>query len=240
MKPIAVLAVLGLSACSIDRATEPAGSSRVPLAANAARTATLTPVSLVVTVSDTDSLGGAYGIHSDGQGAYVDGTQSVQASIDKYGTFAFNTNTSTRKAATRWVRYDFDHPVDPNNTYRPSPTNDNNYHFSTGASSFSQWVPLQNLGVGGNPATQCGYMGNGISNSTQSWKVSFHKGLDDVSDGPTAYAVFTRISTSPAVWTVEPVGSCSPASNVAALRDASTNQLYGYYTIPFHFTLTAK
>ena len=83
-------------------------------------------------------------------------------------------------------------------------------------------------------------MGNGIVNSTQSWKVSFHKGLEDVSDSPTAYAVFTRVSISPAVWTVQPVGECSASSNIAALRDASTDQLYGYYNIAFHFTLTAR
>ena len=60
-----------------------------------------------------------------------------------------------------------------------------------------------------------------------------------MSDSPTAYAVFTRVSVSPAVWTVEPVGSCSPSANVASVRDAATDALYGYCNIPFHFTLTA-
>ena len=52
--------------------------------------------------------------------------------------------------------------------------------------------------------------------------------------------VFTRVSISPAVWTAQPVGSCSPNSNVGSLRTNATNQPYGYYTIPFYFTLTER
>jgi hypothetical protein len=138
------------------------------------------------------------------------------------------------------VNYDFSHPVDPANTYRPSPSNTQNYHFSTGPSAFSPFIPIQNLGVGGNPVSECIYMGNGIQNSTTSWRVSYHKGLEDTADGQTAFAVVTRTSVSPAIWTIAPVGSCSANSNVASLRSGDGSVLYGYYNIPFLFTLTAK
>jgi hypothetical protein len=197
---------------------------------------------LVVTISDTDASGLPYRIRGDGQGVYTDGVQGVEAVLDQYGTFAFNTFALTgNKAALRWVVYDFNDPVDPSNTYRPNPSNLENYHFSTGAPNNTTIVPIQNLGVNGNPSSECIYMGNSFAYSrTISWRVSFHKGLEDVSTSPTAYAVVTRVSVSPAVWTIAPSGSCSPISNVASLRANDTSFLYGYYNLPFLFTLRAK
>src|SRR5579859_960681 len=197
----------------------------------------LPTVSLSVTVADLDSLGNAYGITNDGQGAYVDGSQNVAASVDQYGNFAFNTFSANRGTATRWVNYDFSRPVDPSNLFRPAQDHTENYHFSSGASAFSPWIALQNLGINGNPSTECGYMGNSFSaNKSTAYRVSYHKGNEDTQTSPTAFAVFTRVSVSPAVWTVTPVGSCSPVSDVAALRSADGTILYGYYTIPFFFT----
>jgi hypothetical protein len=240
MKTAFFLALVGLAACANDNATAPATRRLMPGAAVAARSQILPVVSLIVTVDDVDGAGNAYGIQSDGQGAYVDGSQGVGAAIDQYGTFAFNTydtnvQSKRRPPAQRWVRYNFDHPIDPTNTYRPSPTNDQNYHFSTGPSDYNAWAPLQNLAVG---ASQCGYMGNSVSNVSTSWLVSFHKGKEDTADSPTSFAVFTRVSAT--VWTAQPTGSCSASSNVASLRDAATGTLYGYYSLPFHFTLTAR
>ena len=201
----------------------------------------VTPVSLSVVISNTDGLGNPYGIQNDGQGPYVDGVQNVGAGIDQYGDFAFNTFTANRGAATRWANYDFSRPVDPSNTYRPGQDHTQNYHFSTGASAYSAWVPLQNLGVSGNPSSECGYMGNGFAaNSKTTYRVSFHKGEEDTQSSSTAFAVFTRTSVTPAIWTVTPVGSCSPNSNVASLRSGDGSVLYGYYTIPFFMTLTAR
>lgn len=231
--PAALLAI----ACS-EETTSP--GMEVPQTILAARAPSLTTVSLVVTVSTADQAGNPYGIQPDGQGVYTDGSQNVQAVLDQYGTFALNTNMFPKKTAIRWVSYDFNNPVDSTNTYRPSPSNTRNFHFSTGPSAYSPFTPIQNLGVNGNPTSECIYMGNGISNSSASWRVSFHKGQEDVSNGPTAYAVVTRTSVSPAVWTITPAGSCSPASNVASLRSGDGTILYGYYYIPFSFTLTAR
>lgn len=204
----------------------------------AARPVNYPPISLLVTVSDTDGAGNPYYIQSDGQGVYTDGLQNVQAVLDQNGTFAFN--TTNRRAATRWVSYNFNNPVDPSNTYRPTPSNLENYHFSTGASPYTPYVAMQNLGVNGNPDSECIYMGNSIANSTTQWRVSFHKGLEDTANSSSAYAVITRSSVTPAVWTITPSGACSPVSNVAALRSGDASVLYGYYNIPFFFTIRAK
>ena len=233
------LVVTAATACS--DAPRSAGLVAPDIAPQGAKSGSLTPVSLVVTVSNADSLGNALGITNDGQGGYVDGSRNVQAVIDQYGTFAFNTFTANHGSATRWLNYDFTHPVDPSNTFNPPQDHTQNYHFSTGGTVFSPTVPLQDLGVNGNPSSQCMYMGNSFaSNSSTTYRVSYHKGNENTQTSPTAFAVFTRVSVSPAVWTVQPVGSCSPNSNVASLRSGDGTILYGYYTIPFFFTLTAK
>ena len=222
-----------------DQAPVGAPSRLLPDAAAAASKGGVPTVSLVVTVSNVDAAGATYRIRNDGQGSYTDGVQGVQAILDQYGTFAFNTFASGRKAI-RSVVYDFDSPVVPTNTYRPSPDNAHNYHFSTGASAFAPAVPIQNLGVNGNPQSECIYMGNSFDNATTHWRVSFHKGEEDVSGTPTAFAVVQRTSVTPATWTVAPVGACSPNSNVGALRSADGAVLYGYYNLPFLFTITAR
>jgi len=227
---------LGILGCG-DPMLASAPRNRDPAVLSASR-GSAPVVSLVVAIADADGSGNSYHIRSDGQGTYTDGTQGVQAILDQYGTFAFNTVTA-REVAVRWVVYDFSSPVDPTNTYRATPSNSLNYHFSTGPASNVPFLPIQNLGVNGNPATECIYMGNGLSNSSTTWGVSFHKGLEDVPTSPTAYAVVTRTSTAPATWTITPAGSCSPNSNVASLR-SSTGVLYGYYNLPFVFTLTAR
>src|SRR6478672_9056957 len=145
-----VLVIIGMTIGCREQVTDPA--MNLPTSLSTSRGPNLSVVSLVVTVSNSDAAGNSYGIQNDGKGPYTNGTQNVEAVLDQYGTFAFNTNTSHR-AATRWVTYDFSHPVDPTNTYRPSPSNTENYHFSTGASAFNAFIPIQNLGVGGNPVS---------------------------------------------------------------------------------------
>ena len=235
-----VMAVVGLvAACGSTDEREVLGPGD-PMLAKGGGGGT-SEVLLSITVADTDPSGSPYGITSDGRGAYVHGVDNVQAVIGTGGELAFNTYNSNKPVcASRWIHYDFSQPVDPSNTYRPSPSDCNNYHFSNGPSAFRPWIPLQNLGVNGNPASQCGYFGNGISNSTENWRVSYHKGYEDTADSPTAYAVFTRVGVNPDIWTVTSVGSCSPNSDVASLRGADGTPLYGYYRIPFRFTLRRK
>ncbi|MGZ3881729.1 MAG: hypothetical protein ACXVBF_10345 [Flavisolibacter sp.] len=205
----------------------------------------LTTVPLRVKVVDTDGSGNPFYITSDGKGDYLDGVDYVGAILDQYGTFAFNTVNQKLKPGTvakRWVVYNFNNPVDPNNTYRPNQSTNYTYHFSTGGSLFgtSPFIPIQNLGINGNASTECIYMGNGFTDGINTWRVSFHKGMEDTQGSPTAFAVVTRTSISPAVWTISPIGPCSPNSNVASLRDNATSYLYGYYNLPFYFVLTAQ
>jgi len=227
--------------CVLAACSEPPTSPGLtpPSTVRAGRGTGVSALPLVVTISSVDGAGNPYRIQGDGKGVYTDGIQDVQAELDVYGTFAFNTETRNRNAV-RWVSYDFSDPVDPSNTYRPTPSNLKNYHFSTGASQFSPMIPIQNLGVNGNPVSECIYMGNSVANATTQWRVSFHKGLEDVANSSSAFAVVTRTSVSPAVWTITPSGACSPVSNVASLRSEDSSILYGYYRLPFLFTLRAK
>jgi hypothetical protein len=231
-----VTVVIALAMGCADHPTDPRFA--VQEQARAARAPGISTVALVVTVSDVDGSGNSYGIKSDGKGVYTNGVSNVEAVLDSYGTFAFNTNT--KHTAVRWVSYNFNNPVDPANTYRPTPSNLENYHFSTGPSAYSPFIPIQNLGVNGNPASECMYMGNSVANSSTQWRVSFHKGFEDVANSQSSYAVVTRTSVTPAIWTVSPSGACSPVSNVASLRSGDSSILYGYYYLPFFFTLKAK
>ena len=195
-----------------------------------------------MTVSNTDGQGNPSGITNDGRGDYVDGSEGVQAEIDRAGTLAFNTFSGNHGSATRWLNYDFGHPVDSSNGFVPPQDHTGNYHFSTGGTmTNSPWVSLQNLGTAGYPTTQCGYMGNSFAaNSSTNYRVSYHKGFEDTPGSPTAFAVFTRVVS------VRPCGRCGPserarrAQTMAALRSADGSILYGYYTIPFLLTLSAK
>jgi hypothetical protein len=226
-------------------ATAPAPTAAEPAAAtvlaHGAKPNTPPVVSLNITVSNTDGSGGPSGITNDGLGDYVDGLQNVQAQLDSSGTLAFNASAPRRGSASRWVTYDFSHPVDPSNLFQPGQDHALGFHFSTGPSAYSPWVPVQYLGTPGYPSSECGYMGNSFSDdSATAYRVSFHKAAEDDASSPTSFVVFTRVSVTPAVWTVEAAGSCSPNSNVAALRRDSDSYLYGYYSIPLYFTLTAR
>ena len=240
---LGICLTIAVAAAACGEGTQPAGTSPVGPSGvpQEAKPGTPPTIPLSITVSNTDASGNPSGITNDGLGAYVDGVQNVEARLDLAGTLAFNTFTGKRGAATRWVHYDFSHPVDPLNVFQPPQDYTQNYHFSTGGSQYRSFVPVQYLGTPGYPASECGYMGNGFqANSSTTYRVSFHKGFEDTAGSPTSYAVFTRISVTPAVWTVQPVGSCSPTSNVAALRSGDGSALLGYYTMPFLFTLTAK
>jgi hypothetical protein len=236
----AFLVLLSFTACKRQAAelATPGANEEITTAKAGGNPNALPIVSLRVTVNDAEG----YNITSDSKGDYINGIDYVQAILDQSGTFAFNTFSPPQKIrnaiAKRSVIYNFNNPVDPANAYRPSPDNSQNYHFSTGGSTYgtNPFIPLQNLGINGNPTTECIYMGNGIYNSTTAWRVSFHKALEDTETSPTAFAVVTRVS--PTQWTITPMGSCSSNSNVASLRNNADNTLYGYYNIPFSLTLT--
>jgi hypothetical protein len=251
-----ILLLISLTACQKFTISDQQSENNTNISSSNLRSGSLPVISLKVTVSEADASGIAYNITSDGKGDYLNGVDYVQAVLDQYGTFAFNTfNPAMRDkqaVAKRWVTYNFNNPVDPGNTYRPDPSNSKNYHFSTGGSTYgtNPVIPLQNLGVNGNPSTECIYMGNGLGNSTTGWRVSFRKGCESSATSPTAFAVVTRtrVKATDGVdeWVIQPLGSCSPEANnnVAALRiddgTSCTVSLKGYYYLPFYFTLKAQ
>lgn len=188
-----------------------------------------TPVSLKVTVNNASGNN----LTSDGGGDYVTGSQSVSAVFDQYGNFIFTCGLGGHGNNTymiRWLNINFSQPIqifiNP-----PITGNDKVTAITTIKVAAYTFIPLQNLTVG---QSECVGLTGG---SGADWVMNFHRGAEDVSSSPSAYAVFTRINSTQ--WTVTPAGSCSPNSNVCALRNGP-GVLYGYYTMPFSFTLTAQ
>lgn len=183
-------------------------------------------VFLKVTVNNSGN-----NITSDGAGDYVNGSQSVSARFDTYGNFIFSCGLGGQGKNTyliRWMNINFSSPVviysNP-----PITGNDKVTAITTVSAVGQTFTPLQNMSVG---QSQCVGLTGG---SNSGWVMNFHRGAEDVSTSQSAYAVFTR--TSLTQWTVTPAGSCSTNSNICALRNGP-DILFGYYNIPFSFTLT--
>jgi hypothetical protein len=222
----ALVFTLAIASCNKKSSEFKLASSTDEIAS--AKPATIQTVSLKVTANDA----AANNLTSDGGGDYVNGSQSVSATFDQYGNFIFNCGLGGHGNNTymiRWFNFDFSQPIQifiaP-----PVSTSERGLSMTTGFVAAYTFIPLQNLAVG---QSECVGLTTGISGN--SWTVNFHRTAEDVSSSPSAYAVFTRINSTQ--WTVSPVGSCSPNSNVCALRNGP-GTLYGYYNMPFSLTLT--
>jgi hypothetical protein len=229
----ALLITITFTSCT-KKATELSqerDSEEVTSKANA-KPSTIQEVSLRITVRD--AVGDK--IVSDGGGDYVNGFQNIQAIFSSSGYFQFNSQNSPNPHAglIRWLNFDFNDPIQIL-TNPPSTTNSIGTFMSSGTSSLlGTYIPPQNLVVG---QSECIVLTAAVTaNGINSYQVNFHRGVEDIPGSPTAYMVITRASTT--TWIMTPVGSCSPNSNVAALRDASAGITYGYYNMPFSFTLT--
>jgi hypothetical protein len=187
----------------------------------------LSPVALKVTVSDASG----YKITSDGGGDYVNGSRTVSANFDGYGNFIFATGATSNKPGSplvRWLSVNLDDPIVIYKTPPVSGANNQAGGLSTGQVEGVSFTPMQSMTVG---QTQC----IGLTLGGGYWVVNFHRPPEDISTSQAAYVVVTRINDTQ--WTMQPVGECSPNSNVGALRYGTAN-LYGYYNLPFLFTLT--
>jgi hypothetical protein len=190
---------------------------------------TLPVVYLQVTASD------AFGdkLTSDGGGSYINGSQAVSAKFDQYGNFIFSCGTSGHgpgATLVRWMNINFDSPIEVF-INPPITGNDKVTAITTVSVAAFTFIPLQNLPIG---QSECVGLTGG---SGAEWVMNFHRTAEDVAGSPSAYAVFTRINSTQ--WTVTPAGSCSPNSNVCALR-YGPGVLYGYYNMPFQFILSAQ
>jgi hypothetical protein len=188
---------------------------------------TISPVSLRVTVNDASGNK----LTSDGGGDYVSGSQAVSAVFDQYGNFIFSCGTSGHgptATLVRWMNINFDSPIqvfiNP-----PITGNDKVTAITTIPAVGLSFTAIQSLEVG---QTECITLTGG---SNAEWVMNFHRATEDVASSPSSYMVVTR--TSLTQWTMTPVGSCSPNSNVCALRNGP-GTLYGYYNMPLSLTLT--
>jgi hypothetical protein len=200
--------------------------------AKASKPGTYPSLSLRMTVND--GLGNK--ITSDGQGDYINGFQNMKVEFDIYGNFMFSGASSNPKTSPqRYLNYNFSDP----SSLTPNPSVTGTYigsFISTGQTLTSpDNTPLQNLAIN---ATKCIGFSAGIN--IDGGVVNFHRNFEDDATSPTAYVYVTRVSSTQ--WIVTPMppgaGGCSNISNVAALRVSTV--LYGYYNIPFSFTLVAQ
>ena len=187
----------------------------------------LSTISLKVTVNDVGNK-----ITSDGQGDYVDGLQRVQAILDKNGNFIFTTNTNGNKPAIRSLNYNFDDPII---VFTPPPPlgNINTYGLSTYlSSSIPTSKPIQNMANGESECVP-------FLTLAGNWRLLFHGGAQDRPDSTSAFAYVTRINSTQ--WTFTSAGTCLPAciaNKAAYVSSPPGGVLYGYYNMPFSFTLT--
>ena len=187
----------------------------------------LASVPLKLTVNDASGNK----ITSDDGTDYINGSRTVSANFDQYGNFIFATGAASNKPGSplvRWLSVNFDNPIVIYKTPPVSGANNRAGGLSTGQVEGMSFTPMQSMTVG---QTQC----IGLTLGGGNWVVNFHRTPEDVSTTQAAYVVVTKISESQ--WTMTPVGECSPNSNVGALRYGTSN-LFGYYYLPFSFTLT--
>ena len=194
----------------------------------------LQTVSLIVTVNNAGNK-----ITSDASPDYTNGSQNVQAVIDRNGNFVFNTNTNSSRTATRTLNFDFSSPITEYSN-PPATNTSKSYTLETVASTSTgiTFTPLQNLGVGANPTSECvSFRVWGVTSNTINWRSTFHAGFEDRDSSTTAFAYVTRNNAT--TWTITSLGNCLNAiQNKAALRSGNAQTLYGYYNLPFSFTLT--
>jgi hypothetical protein len=225
---IALAFIFAVTSCT--KKTSDIGKPVLPEEFPTAKSGSVQEVPLRVTVRDA----AGDKITSDGGGDYINGSQYVQATFSQSGNFQFNCGMGGHGNSTymvRWLNFNNDSPsqvfIDPPVTAILKGT-----FISTGQSSLQgTYVPLQSLAIN---QSECICLTTGMGGI---YSVNFHRGpVLDITNSPTAYMVVTRINST--TWTMTPVGSCSLVSNIAALIEASTGTIYGYYNMPFSFTLT--
>ena len=250
---LALAALAG--ACAQDATTPVAPESA--LMAN--KPGTTSAVSLTVTIASTCPTTDPYApcrIKGDDQGAYTDGVQNVKAVLDQYGNFIFDTNNS-RSSAIRFIKHDFSaRHADTLGTAdgAPKPDTTRGFYFSMVKSQLSTGkVHLQSMPYGadaGGHDKQCVAFSSGYSlpNSKLTARLSFHRGHEDNEKSPTAYGVVHRVDVN--TWTIKPgkgwdcpnvdAANRAQTDDVAAVRNDDGSALYGYYHLPFIFTLKRK
>lgn len=179
-----------------------------------------TTINLSVEVDDL--LGNQ--IRSDGDGAYTNGTDRVQAQIlSSDGNFFMNTNNNTVKQPIRTMQFPF---VDPD-----LDLGSRNYSLRTNAAT-----PLQNMANNGGSQLVGFRVWAFQQQGSIAWKLLFRMGIEDYSGSLTDYATVTRNGD---VWTIEPANFPGIIPANARLTDGnSPANPFDLYVVPFKLTLT--
>jgi len=220
----ALLAVFAISSCQKDmlttteRNTSATGLSAAKTSAGAGGNTT---INLSVTV---DNASGNQ-ILSDGKGAYVNGTDRVDAQIlSSDGNFYMNTNNNTVKLSIRTMSF---LPGNP----ELGLAEERNYSLRTNAS-----IRLQDMAV--NSSQNVGFRVWGVLQSgVVDWRLLFRNGLEASPSSLTDSAKVTRLPND--VWTIEPAGVPGIIfANARLVNGLDTSKGLGYYQVPFKLTLT--
>lgn len=196
-------------------------------------------VSLRVTVNNStgNNITSDGNIAPDNTGDYISGQQNVSATFDQAGNFIFNAVASGNPNAspTRWLTLNLNQEITATSPY--SGIYKATY-ISTGKSSlFTTYTPLQNMTYSPVQQVQCiGFSTGPTGPNAPAATVNFHRAGEDVINSSSSFVEIKRISLTQ--WTMTPLSNCSNISNTAALRSGAT--VYGYYNIPFFFTLTSQ
>jgi hypothetical protein len=216
---LSALIMLVIAGCQKDVQLSPT-ANRVPSTLAGAQAST---IYLSVTVQDLSTNN----IISDGKGAYIHGTDRVEATIlSSDGNFYMNTNNNTVKAPIRNMLFLPNNPELALNGER-------NYSLRTAAGTW-----LQNMVVGS--SQNVGFRAWGVQQGgVVDWRLLFRNGWENSTTSLTDYAKVTRSSND--VWIIEPANYAGVTPAYARLITGSDPPLAigaGYYQVPFKLTLT--
>ena len=227
--------MLIFSATSCTKKTSDVGKSALPeefaTASSASKGGPSTVVNLKMTVNNTGN-----NITGDALGDYVNGSENVSLYFSSSGNLQFSNSASRSKPTTRWLNVNLN---SPRPTYIERGILQCGFISTLSSTISPNPTLLQNLVKG---TTKCITLSAGVPGGV----INFHnRSYEDTDPSQSSYVYVTRISATPgdpvdqwlmtAVPPTVPEG-CSTIYNVAAYRNGAT--LFGYYNMPFSFTLT--
>lgn len=229
----ALLLIFSASSCTkkTTNLKQTANPEEFATASSGSKGGPSTVVNLKMTVNNTVN-----NITSDAPRDYVNGSENISLYFSTSGNLQFSNSASRSKPVTRWLNVNLDYPL---SGYSKRGTLQSGFISTLSSTISPNPTLLQNLVKG---TTKCITLSAGVPGGV----INFHnRSYEDIPASQSSYVYVTRISATPGdavdqwlMTTVLPGGSgnCSNISGVAAFRNDAT--LYGYYNMPFSFTLT--
>jgi len=202
------------------------------------KSTTNTPAIITYAGSPTDST---YRFYSDGAGAYVDGSAGVSAFFFPSGCAGLNTEAST----TRTLTLDLSKPLTSPSTGAPYPFN--NSTVGPVAVNLSQQLLNESgssgcllaMADGGTGVSRIGLTFPDPEGRAYIWTIKWGSGVTN----PTyACPVSTSRSVDGSYWTIDNT-SCDYAEldyTSTTKGKSGTPMVYGYFDLPFSFTMQKK